>query len=94
MTDVRSRYAKGTIATVDHPIEGRVQIVTLSPLRWNQYPYTRYQTTVADSLTALAWRAYGRAQDWWFIAAMNPQIEHPDDLTPGGIIQVPTGKNW
>lgn len=90
----KSRYSRGTTAIVDHPIEGRVQVVHLQPLRWTNYPYTRYQATVSDSFTSLAFKAYGQAQDYWFMASMNPTVAHPDDLTPGQIIHVPTGKIW
>lgn len=89
-----SRYSRGEVVTVDHPIEGRVQVVHLSPLRWNNYPYTKYQATSADSLTSLAYKAYGDAGAYWFIASMNPLVDHPSDLAAGTILQVPTGKNW
>lgn len=89
-----SRYSQGETVTVDHPIEGRVQAVHLSPLVWTRYPYTRYQVTAADSFETLAYKAYGDATAYWFIAAMNPQIEHPDDLEPADIVQIPTGFHW
>lgn len=89
-----SRYSKGTAVTVPHPIEGFVQAVHLSPLRWSRYPYTRVQVSAPESFASMAWRAYANAQDYWFIAAMNPDVTHPLDLEPGHIVQLPTGKMW
>ena len=89
-----SRYSKGTSAWVEHPVEGRVQVVHLPPLRWTNYPYTRYQPSSADTLPSIAFRSYGRSQDYWFVAAMNPQIECPDDIVAGDLLYVPTSKIW
>lgn len=89
-----SRYSQGQSLTVPHPIEGNVQIVMLAPLVWTRYPYTRYQATDADSFETLAFKAYGDATAYWFVASMNPQIDHPDDLEPADIVQIPTGLHW
>lgn len=89
-----SRYSQGTQVTVPHPIEGNVQVVMMRPLKWNRYPYTRYQVTAADSFSSLAYKAYGDATAYWFIASMNPQIPHPEDLAAADIVQIPTGFNW
>jgi len=88
------RYTKGTPSWVEHPIEGRVQVVFLGPIRWTNYPYTQFQMSVSDTLTTVAQTAYGHATDYWFVASMNPQIICPDDVQPGDIIRVPTGKIW
>lgn len=89
-----SRYAKGTSVWVDHPIEGRVQAVHLAPLVWTNYPYTRMQASVADSMTSIAQLAYGHATDYWFVASMNPHVASADDLMAGDIVHVPTDKIW
>lgn len=91
---MNGRYERGTEVWVDHPIEGRVLVVHLAPLIWSSYPYTLFQPSAADSLPSLARKAYGRSQDYWFVASMNPQIECPDDVVPGDIIRIPTGKMW
>lgn len=87
-----SRYSKGVTTWVDHPTQGRVQIVHLQQIQWNAYPYAQHQTSSADTLDTIAHRTYGAATDYWFIAEMNPLIECPDDVQPGAIINIPIGR--
>lgn len=89
-----SRYSRGTTAWVDHPVEGRVQVVHLAPLRFTNYPYTKVLTSLSDSMTSLAHHAYGDATKYWFIAQMNPGVVSPDDLVAGTTLFVPTGFSW
>lgn len=92
MITERSRYAKGIVAWVDHPTRGRVQVVHLQPLQWTNYPYSQHQVTTADTVESLAHGVYGSAQQYWFIAELNPTIECPDDLRAGDIINIPSGR--
>lgn len=92
MITENSRYSKGVVTWVEHPTRGRVQVVHLHPLTWTNYPYSQHQITTADTVESLAHGVYGDATRYWFIAEMNPTIECPDDITPGDLLSIPTGR--
>lgn len=91
MTD-RSRYRNGVTAWVDHPVQGRVQVVHLRPLVWTNYPYVEHSATTGETFDHLAYEMYGDPTAYWFIAELNPRVVHPDDLVAGTLVYVPTEK--
>jgi hypothetical protein len=89
MTTPSNRYDDGHTVWVDDVSRGRVQAVHLGVLRWNSYPYSRYQTTSSDTMGLLAFTTYGDPNKYWLIAEMNPKVQCPDDLVPGEQLFIP-----
>lgn len=89
MISERSRYSRGTTAWVDHPVQGRVQVVHLRPLIWTNYPYVDAVAVDGDSFDTLAHKRYGDPQAYWFIAEMNPHVVHPADLVAQTLLRIP-----
>lgn len=52
--------------------------------------YTVHRVVEGDRLDLLADRAYGDAEFWWRIADANPELDYPDELTPGQLLRIPT----
>lgn len=50
----------------------------------------RHRVAALEDLEYLAWRYFGRSEDWWRIADANP-LRFPLDLHPGDAVAVPTG---
>lgn len=92
MISNRSRYRQGVTAWVDHPTQGRVQVVHLMPPVWSNYPYVEHVAGETDTFDRLAHTMYSDATAWWFIADMNPRLAHPDDLARDDLIFVPLEK--
>ena len=51
--------------------------------------YTVHQVTDYDSITQLAFAAYGDTELWWRIADANPELGYPDELPVGMLLRIP-----
>lgn len=85
-----SRYTDARRAWVPHKTQGMVEIVYRKPPVYQRQPYADQLSKASDSMQSLAWDAYHDPTLWWQIADLNPGIIHPDDLTFGLLLHVPT----
>lgn len=52
--------------------------------------YNTHRVVSGESLVSLAFDAYGDPEFWWRLADANPQLEYPDELTPGQLLRIPS----
>lgn len=86
-----SRYETSDVVPVaDASGVYRATIITSRTVTAGEY--STYRVRMGDHIEALAFTAFGDAELWWQIADANPELDYPDELTPGALLRIPRAK--
>lgn len=88
----RSRYARTPAIAVPGAGPGSAAVTALAqrqiPAAPGREDVYRHLLSAEESIEYLAWRYYGRSEDWWRIADANP-LTYPLQIRPGAAVSIP-----
>jgi hypothetical protein len=87
---VGSRYQSEPVLQVEDSW-GVYHPTVYGPQPFENTSFYHYVVQLGDRFDLLANTYFNDPQQWWRIAAANPEIAYPDiNLTPGSVIRIPT----
>lgn len=88
-----SRYYDGQLAQIYNETSKSYDIAVFRDFPENvNETYIEHTWVYGDNLSILANKYLGRAEYWWKIMEINPEITDPFSIEPGNIIRIPYAK--
>jgi len=86
-----SRYIDGTLFKAYDTRTGDYQLTVFR--NWPSYArsYFLYDWVETDRLDNLSLRYLGKAELWWIILDLNPEVLDPFSIAPGTPLRIPNG---
>jgi len=85
-----SRYADGTLLTAHDARTGKYQVTVFREFPAQLTGYFYYNWVETDRLDLLALRFLGKANLWWKILDINPNILDPSSINAGVQLRIPS----
>lgn len=86
-----SRYADSTVIKAYDSRNQSYQLTAFRNFPEYKTTYFMYEWVETDRIDDLALQFLGKAELWWQIMDINPEVLDPSDIAPGTKLRIPRG---